>query len=113
MPGLMKEVDLVVLPSYREGVPRSLLEAAACALPIVTTDVPGCREVVTHRENGLLVPPRDAKSLADAVRECYERPGERARMGRAGRDKVLREFDERIVFTKTLQVYRELLTAAL
>jgi glycosyltransferase involved in cell wall biosynthesis len=113
MPGLMKEVDLVVLPSYREGVPRSLLEAAACALPIVTTDVPGCREVVGHRENGLLVPPRDAQALAAAIRECYERPGERERMGRAGREKVLNEFDEHIVFTKTLDVYRELLTAAL
>ena len=113
MPQLMKEVDLVVLPSYREGVPRSLLEAAACALPIVTTDVPGCREVVNHRENGLLIPPRDAKALAAAIRECYERPAERERMGRAGREKVLREFDERLVFTKTLEVYRELLTAAL
>jgi glycosyltransferase involved in cell wall biosynthesis len=113
MPRLMREVDLVVLPSYREGVPRSLLEAAACALPIVTTDVPGCREVVNHRENGLLVPSRDAKALAAAIRECYERPAERARMGRVGREKVLKEFDERIVFTKTLDVYRELLTAAL
>jgi glycosyltransferase involved in cell wall biosynthesis len=113
MPRLLSEIDVAVLPSYREGVPRSLLEAAACGLPIVTTDVPGCREIVSHGLNGLLVPARDARRLADAIRLLYEHPAERLRMGRAGREKVLNEFDERIVFKKTLDVYRELLTAAL
>ncbi len=113
MPRLLSEVDVAVLPSYREGVPRSLLEAAACALPIVTTDVPGCREIVSHGLNGLLVPARDARPLADAIRLLYEQPAERLRMGQAGRERVLKEFDERIVFKKTLDVYRELLTAAL
>jgi glycosyltransferase involved in cell wall biosynthesis len=113
MPGLLSEIDVAVLPSYREGAPRSLLEAAACALPIVTTDVPGCREVVQHGVNGLLVPARDAAALADAIRYLYENPEDRRRMGEAGRVRALADFDERIVFEKTLGVYRELLTDAL
>lgn len=113
MPGLLSEIDVAVLPSYREGVPRSLLEAAACALPIVTTDAPGCREVVSHGVNGLLVPPRDPAALAAAIRYLYEHPADRLRMGKAGREKALKDFDQRIVFEKTLAVYRQLLTDAL
>lgn len=113
MPRLLSEIDLVVLPSYREGVPRSLLEAAACALPIVTTDVPGCREVVRQGVNGLLVPACDAAALAAAIQFFYEHPDERVRMGRAGRDRALSDFDQRFVFDKTFAVYRELLSAAL
>lgn len=113
MPRLLHDIHVAVLPSYREGVPRSLLEAAACALPIVATDVPGCREVVVHGINGLLVPARDPRALADAIRYMWEHPAERARMGAAGRGRALANFDERIVFEKTLDVYRELLTAAL
>jgi glycosyltransferase involved in cell wall biosynthesis len=109
MPGLLADVDVAVLPSYREGVPRSLLEAAACGLPIVTTDVPGCREVVRHGVNGLLVPPRDAPALASAIRFMWEQPDERARMGSAARQTVLQDFDQSIVFEKTFAVYRDLL----
>jgi glycosyltransferase involved in cell wall biosynthesis len=111
MPALLGEIDVAVLPSYREGVPRSLLEAAACGLPIITTDVPGCREVVRHGVNGLLVPPRNAPALASAVRRLFESPAERVRMGRAGRDTVLTDFDQRLVFQKTFAVYRDLLSA--
>ena len=113
MPQLLADIDVAVLPSYREGVPRSLLEAAACALPIVTTDVPGCREVVRHGVNGLLVPARDAVALAAAIKYMYERPEERARMGAAARDTVLRAFDQSIVFERTFAVYRDLLSPAL
>lgn len=113
MPRLLSEIDVAVLPSYREGVPRSLLEAASCGLPIITTDAPGSREVVINGVNGILVPVRDAPALAAAVRYLYERPAERLRMGRAGREKILREFDERLVFDRTLSVYRQLLTDAL
>lgn len=112
MPSLLANIDVAVLPSYREGVPRSLLEAAACGLPIVTTDVPGCREVVRHGVNGLLVPPRDPPALAAAVRLMWEKPDERARMGSAARQVVLNNFDQRIVFEKTFAVYRDLLSAA-
>ena len=106
----LHKVDLAVLPSYYgEGVPRSLIEAAACALPIVTTDTPGCREIVRHMSNGILVPARDANALAEAIRYMYRQPSERARMGAAGRERVLREFDEATVLASTLGIYRELL----
>lgn len=101
--------DAAVLPSsYGEGVPKSLIEAAACGLPIVTTDAPGCREIVRHGENGLLVRPADARAVADSIRLLYESTEERRRMGAAGRQKVLKEFDEKLVLAQTLNVYREL-----
>ena len=93
----------VVLPSYREGTSRVLLEAAAMARPIVTTDVPGCREVVDDGINGYLCRPRDAASLADAMeRMGLASPAAHARMGAAGRAKVEAEFDERIVIDRYL-----------
>jgi glycosyltransferase involved in cell wall biosynthesis len=109
MPGLLAGVDIVVLPSYREGLPRILLEAAASGIPIVTTDVPGCREIVEHESNGLLVPVKDAGALAAAIRRLIESPATRARFGASGRRRVLAEFDERIVIADTLKVYDELL----
>jgi glycosyltransferase involved in cell wall biosynthesis len=112
MPALLASVDLMVLPSYREGVPRILIEAAASGLPIVTTDVPGCREIVEHELNGLRVPARDAHKLAAAIRRLIEDPEERDRFGRAGRRKVVAEFDERGVIASTLKVYDELLLRA-
>lgn len=111
MPELLRTVDVVVLPSYREGLPKGLIEAAACALPLVTTDVPGCREVVTHEVNGLLVPPRDARALADAIERLLIDPALRAALGKAAREKALREFDERIVISRTTAVYEELMLA--
>lgn len=109
MPALFAGVDAKVLPSYREGLPKSLIEAAACALPLVTTDVPGCREVVTHERDGLLVPVRDAAALAAAIARLHDDPELAARLGRAAQDKALREFDEGVVIAKTIDVYRELL----
>lgn len=111
MPGLLSEIDIAVLPSYREGVPRSLLEAAACGLPIIATDAPGCREIVRHGVNGLLVPPRDASALAEAIHFLSERPDERRRMGLEGRAMVIDRFDQRIVFDETFAVYQDLLSA--
>lgn len=107
MPSLLQQVDLVVLPSYREGTPRILLEAAACGLPIVTTDVPGCREIVVNGVNGLLVPARNGKALAQAIKFMADNPDERRRMGLAGRKKVIEEFDESIVINATMNVYKE------
>jgi glycosyltransferase involved in cell wall biosynthesis len=105
---LMREVDLVVLPSYREGVPRGLIEAAAMGLPIVTTDAPGCREVVDDGLNGLLVPVADGRALAEAIEYLLYHPDKCREFGEAGRKKVLREFDQKIVFALTGQVYRDL-----
>lgn len=111
MAALFASVDAVVLPSYREGLPKALIEAAACALPLVTTDVPGCREVVTDGVDGLLVPVRNAEALADAIARLQDDPELAARLGAAARTKALSEFDERIVIERTIDVYRELLPA--
>ena len=109
MAALFATVDMVVLPSYREGLPKSLIEAAACALPLVTADVPGCREVVTHEVDGLLVPVKDAKALASAIERLHLDPALARELGLAAWARALREFDEKIVIGKTLAVYEELL----
>lgn len=85
----------VVLPSYREGAPRTLIEAAAMARPLIATDVPGCRSVVEHGVNGLLCDARSAASLAEACRQMLAlSPAQRAAMGTAGRHKMEMEFDQ-------------------
>jgi len=109
MPGLLASVDMVVLPSYREGLPKTLIEAAACGLPLVTTDVPGCREVVRDGIDGLLVPVRDAEALAAAIARLQDDPVLARRLGVAARIRALAEFDERIVIERTIAVYHELL----
>jgi glycosyltransferase involved in cell wall biosynthesis len=107
MPTLFASADIVVLPSYREGLPKSLIEAAACARPLITTDVPGCREVVTDLVDGLLVPVRDAHALARAIAQLQDDPALARRLGEAARRKALAEFDEDIVIARTLAVYEE------
>lgn len=109
MQTLFASVDAVVLPSYREGLPKTLIEAAACALPLITTDVPGCREVVTDKVNGLLVPARDAEALADAIACLQDDRKLATRLGLAAREKALQVFDERIVIERTVAVYQELI----
>lgn len=105
-----RECHIGVLPSfYREGVPKSLLEAAACGRPIVTTDTPGCREIVRDGENGILVPPRDSAALADAIERLAGDPELRARMGARGRKMVEEEFSEERVVEQTFSLYRSLL----
>ena len=84
---------IAVLPSYREGLPKSLIEAAACARAVVTTDVPGCRDAIEAGETGLLVPVRDAQALADAIARLAEDPALRQAMGLAGRALAEREFN--------------------
>ncbi|WP_284260817.1 glycosyltransferase family 4 protein [Roseicyclus amphidinii] len=98
------EAHCVVLPSYREGAPRTLIEAAAMARPLVATDVPGCRSVVADGETGLLCDVRSAESLAEAcLRMIALGPSGRAAMGMAGRRKMEREYDQAIV----VQAYRD------
>ena len=101
-----RRAAIAVLPStYGEGVPKALLEAAACARPIVASDVPGCREVVRPGETGLLAAPRDVNGLAGAIAALVGDPLRRKTMGRAGRALVEREFAEDIVARETLTVY--------
>jgi glycosyltransferase involved in cell wall biosynthesis len=96
--------DCVVLPSYREGTPRTLLEAAAMGRPLVTTDVPGCREVVRHGINGLLCRPRNSHDLADRMQEILQMPAEQlAQMGQASRQLVQERFDEQQVIDAYLK----------
>ncbi len=109
MASLYRSVDIVVLPSYREGLPKGLIEAAACALPLVTTDVPGCREVVTHEVDGLLIPVKNSQALADAIGRLAHDTDLRVALGRAARAKALEQFDQKIIIEKTLDVYRQLL----
>ena len=109
MPTLLAAADVVVLPSYREGLPKSLIEAAACARPLITTDVPGCREVVNDGVDGLVVPVRDALALAHAIARLQDDPSLARRLGEAARAKALAEYDERRIVTSTLDVYCELL----
>lgn len=109
MPAQLANTDIMVLPSYYgEGVPRSLIEAAACGLPIVTTDSQGCREVVTDGKNGFLIPVRDSEALAVAIQRLHENPVLRSELGADSRQRALAYFDERIVIEKTLAVYDEL-----
>ena len=109
MPDLLATCHLVCLPSYREGLPKSLIEAAAAGKAIVTTDVPGCREVVRHGDNGLLVRPRDVESLADALRRLIIDPDLRGRMGARSRVRAEQEFGLDAVVKQTLAIYREAL----
>jgi len=102
---IMAEADVVVLPSYREGLPRALLEAAAMGKPVITTDAIGCREAVEHGRTGLLVPVKDSMALADAMKEMIKNPEMRSHMGKEGRRRVKEQFDEKIVLEKILEVY--------
>jgi glycosyltransferase involved in cell wall biosynthesis len=109
MLNLLAGAHIVCLPSYREGLPVVLLEAAACGKPIVTTDVPGCREVVRDQHNGFLVPPRDSRALAAALDTLIRDPELRASMGRRGRTIVEREFSLEKIITDSLRLYESTL----
>jgi glycosyltransferase involved in cell wall biosynthesis len=110
MPDVLAAATIVCLPSfYREGVPRVLIEAAACGRPIVTTDMAGCREIVHPGDNGLLVPPRDPSALAAAIIALLDDPDERRRMGDRGRVRAQAEYAGAAVISQTLTVYDQLL----
>jgi glycosyltransferase involved in cell wall biosynthesis len=108
MPGLLNSVDVAVLPSYREGLPKSLIEAAACALPLIATDAPGCREVVEHEVDGLLVPVSDAHALAHAIARLYKDSSLRKTFGTRARAKALSRFEGGIIVANTMGVYQEM-----
>jgi len=106
---VFSKCHIVVLPSYREGVPKVLLEACASARPIVTTDVPGCRDVVRHGVNGLLVKAKSASELAEAIKILLKDPTMRKKLGEAGRAIAVNEYSEDLVVSQTLKVYQEIL----
>ncbi len=111
VPQLLGASDLFVLPSWREGMPRSIIEAMACGLPVIASDIRGCREEVRHDETGLLIPPKDPASLARAMLTLLEDEGRRKAMGRAARARAEAEFDERRVIERQRQVYERFLRA--
>ena len=110
MDDVLRSAHVVCLPSYREGLPKVLLEAAACGRPLIASDVPGCREIAIHNETALLVPPRDAAALADAMQILAADPQLRQRLGQRARELVCGKFTIQHVNEQTIQIYRELLT---
>lgn len=105
IPEIFANANIVVLPSYREGLPKVLLEAASCGRAIVATDVPGCREIVRNNENGFLIPPYDSKALAEAIKHLAIHKEKRMSMGQRNREIVVNEFAEEIVVKKTMKIY--------
>jgi len=104
----MASVNTLVLPSDTEGIAKSLLEALAMKLPIVTTDIPGCQETLDHGVNGWLIPHRDADMLYEAMKRMAQcSPEERQAMGEAARQRALRRFDERIIVGHYLQLIKQ------
>ncbi|HYD34253.1 MAG TPA: glycosyltransferase family 4 protein [Methylophilaceae bacterium] len=108
MPQVLSEANIVCLPSYYEGLPKVLIEAMACGRPIVTTDVPGCRELVNPEVNGILVPPRDVDALADALNRLINDKELCSKMGHEGRKMAESEFAQPKIIQETLTVYTEL-----
>lgn len=108
---LWAQSHIAVLPSYREGAPKSLLEAAACGRPIITTDTPGCRQMVDDGENGILVPTRNATALADAIARLVDDSELRASMGAAARRKVEEQYSSAIVADAIKKLYARLLAS--
>jgi glycosyltransferase involved in cell wall biosynthesis len=110
MTSIYAQSHLVVLPTtYYEGLPRSLLEGAACSRPLVATDIPGCREIVLDGENGFLVPPHDPKAIAEAIRKLIVNPELRREMGLKSRSIVLEHFSAKNINSQTIEVYDALL----
>lgn len=108
MSTLLTHSHLVVLPSYREGLPKVLVEAAACGRAVITTDVPGCRDAIDPDVSGLLVPVRDAQALADAIQCLLEAPERRREMGKAGRALAERAFAIESIVAQHMEIYNAL-----
>jgi glycosyltransferase involved in cell wall biosynthesis len=110
VPDILRSADLLVLPSHREGMPVTVLEAMATGKPVVVTDIRGCREEVVDEATGLVVPPEDPSALAEAIRRLVCNPEEARRMGRAGRERAEQKYDFNRVIAEQLDVYGELMS---
>lgn len=106
------DAHIAVLPSYREGTPKSLLEAAACGRAIITTDVPGCRQMVEEGKSGLLVPPRDGHAIADAIERLAKDPELRISFGRNARERITRLYSSEVVAQGIKSLYTRLLASS-
>jgi len=106
---LYSKSHIICLPSYREGLPKSLQEAAAASRAVVTTDVPGCRDAIIPGITGLLVPSKDPDKLADALQWLIEHPKERIDMGKAGRKLAEEKFSIEKITKNHLDIYNQIL----
>jgi glycosyltransferase involved in cell wall biosynthesis len=113
IPTLYAKSHIICLPSYREGFPKSLIEAAAAGRAVVTTDVPGCRDAIIPNKTGLLVPVKDSQKLADALQWLIENPKKRIAMGKAGRKFAEKEFPIEKIILNHLDIYQDLLSNSL
>ncbi len=109
IPGELAQCNIVILPSYREGLPKALIEAAACARAVITTDTPGCRDAIIPGETGLLVPPQDSAALATAIQQLLDQPDRRKTMGEAGRRLAEEKFSLDKVIERHVDLYSNLL----
>ena len=109
IPSLYSRSHIVCLPSYREGLPKALIEAAAAGRAVITTDVPGCRDAIIPNKTGLLVPVRDSEALANAIQDLIENPNKRKAMGIAGRKLAEEEFKIENIVDAHLKIYNYLL----
>lgn len=110
MPTVFAQSHIVALPSYREGVPTVLLEAAASGRPVVATDIPGCRAAVKDGVTGILVPPKDPQALAAAIGRLIRDPQQRRELGWRGRELMEERFDELHIVEATVEIYEELMS---
>ena len=102
---MYKDIDIVCLPSWREGFPKVLMEAASLGLPVITTDVPGCRDAVIENKTAILVPIRDEINLATAIKKLFEDVNLRHKMGKAGRNLALKRFDLSKIIPRIIELY--------
>ena len=105
----LQKARIAILPSYREGLPRSLIEAASCELPIISTNVTGCKEICIDKFNGYLVKPKDSKSLAEAIEKLIFNQRLIDKFGKNGRDHVVKNFENKLVGKKFREIYKSLL----
>ena len=101
-------MDIFVLPSHREGVPRACMEAAAMELPVIATDIRGCREVVKRNETGILVPIKDSQALVAAIETLAQDEGRRVELGKEGRRHILKNFDRELVLERLRSFYSQI-----
>ncbi len=111
MENILQRSSIVVLPSYREGFPKILIEAAACGRAVITTDVPGCRDAIYNGTTGVLVPEKNAMALAHSIKELAINPNSYKEMGKRGREMAESRFDVNNVISKHFEIYNQLLAS--
>lgn len=108
IPSLYSRSHIICLPSYREGLPKTLMEAAAASRAVVTTDVPGCRDAIIPNKSGLIVPVKDSEALANAIQDLINNPKKRKRMGEEGRELAKKEFSVENIVQAHIEIYKGL-----